>query len=168
MQQCEARIDGIAVPALRHGTKTQKLRPGFPRKSRAIEVLLNFFRRAARRSLARAVGERFCVRARCGFAGILDVWQEAAAPPWHKRSGERRRHTAVGTPYRKNRVKLQKPRIPMGLRGAFYYWVRYLRKSAQALSIRASHCCVSCQKPTRPQRLFRLTLGRDIPSVLLQ
>ena len=62
---------------------------------------------AARHPLARVVGEEFCVRARCGFAAILDVWQEAAPPPWRKRPGEHRRHTGGGQPSQeKNRVKL--------------------------------------------------------------
>ena len=62
---------------------------------------------AARHPLARVVAEEFCVRARCGFAAILDVWQEAAPPPWRKRPGERRRHTGGGQPSQeKNRVKL--------------------------------------------------------------
>ena len=56
---------------------------------------------AARHPLARVVGEEFCVRARCGFAAILDVWQEAAPPPWRKRPGEHRRHTGVGSPHKK-------------------------------------------------------------------
>ena len=51
---------------------------------------------AARHLLARVVGEEFCVRARCGFAAILDVWQGAAPPPWRKRPGEHRRHTGGG------------------------------------------------------------------------
>ena len=50
------------------------------------------------RPLARVVGEEFFVRARCGFAAILDVWQEAAPPPWRKRPGEHRRHTGGGQP----------------------------------------------------------------------
>ena len=38
---------------------------------------------------------------------ILDVWQEAAPPPWRKRPGEHRRHTGGGQPSQeKNRVKL--------------------------------------------------------------
>ena len=53
---------------------------------------------AVRLPLARVVGEKFCVRARCGFAAILDVWQEAAPPPWRKRPGEHRRHTGGGQP----------------------------------------------------------------------
>ena len=78
---------------------------------------------AARRSLTRAVGERFWVGARCGFAGILDVGQEAAAQPRHKRFGERRRHTAVGTPHRKKSSKtFDKPRIPLGIRGELFDW----------------------------------------------
>ena len=62
---------------------------------------------AARRSLARVVGEEFCVRPRCGFAAILDVWQEATPQAWRKRPGEHRRHTDGGRPSQeKNRVKL--------------------------------------------------------------
>ena len=53
---------------------------------------------AARRSLARVVGEEFCVRPRCGFAAILDVWQEATPQAWRKRPGEHRRHTDGGWP----------------------------------------------------------------------
>ena len=62
---------------------------------------------AARRSLARVVGEEFCVRPRCGFAAILDVWQEAGPQLWRKRPGGHRRHTDGGRPSQeKNRVKL--------------------------------------------------------------
>ena len=50
---------------------------------------------AARRSLARVVGEVFFVRARCGFAAILDVWQETTPQLWRKRPGEHRRHTGI-------------------------------------------------------------------------
>ena len=62
---------------------------------------------AVHRPLARVVGEEFCVRPRCGFAGILDVWQEATPQAWRKRPGEHRRHTGGGAaPQEKNRVKL--------------------------------------------------------------
>ena len=90
----------------------------------------------ARRPLASVVGEEFFVRARCGFAAILDVWQEAAPPPWRKRPGEHRRHTGGGQPSQeKNRVKL------------LYCWgfiidlVRCRRICAVRFSIHASHCC---------------------------
>ncbi len=60
---------------------------------------------AARRSLARVVGEEFFVRARCGFTGILDVWQETAPRLWRKRPGEHRRHTGGGWPSQKKSSK---------------------------------------------------------------
>ena len=60
---------------------------------------------AARRSLARVVGEEFFVRARCGFAAILDVWQETAPRLWRKRPGEHRRHTGGGWPSQKKSSK---------------------------------------------------------------
>ncbi len=89
----------------------------------------------ARRPLARVVGEEFFVRARCGFAAILDVWQEAAPPPWRKRPGEHRRHTGGGQPSQeKNRVKLLKF-------GFFSDLVRYRRICAVRFSIHAPHCC---------------------------
>ena len=56
---------------------------------------------AARRPLARVVAEEFCVRPRCGFAAILDVWQETAPQAWRKRPGEHRRHTGGGQPHKK-------------------------------------------------------------------
>ena len=91
-----------------------------------------------RRPLARVVGEEFCVRARCGFAAILDVWQEAAPPPWRKRPGERRRHTGGGQPSQeKNRVKL----LNVGILSCFSDLVRWFSRSAVRLSIHASHCC---------------------------
>ena len=60
---------------------------------------------AARRPLARVVGEEFFVRARCGFAAILDVWQETAPRLWRKRPGEHRRHTGGGWPSQKKSSK---------------------------------------------------------------
>ena len=60
---------------------------------------------AARRPLAKVVGEEFCVRPRCGFAGILDVWQEATPQAWRKRPGEHRRHTGGGQPHKKKSSK---------------------------------------------------------------
>ena len=56
---------------------------------------------ATRRPLASVVGEEFFVRARCGFAAILDVWQETAPRLWRKRPGEHRRHTGGGWPSQK-------------------------------------------------------------------
>ena len=72
---------------------------------------------AARRPLARVVGEEFCVRPRCGFAGILDVWQEVTPQAWRKRPGEHRRHTGGGQPSQeKNQVKLFNFRLLRALR----------------------------------------------------
>ena len=42
------------------------------------------------------VGEEFFVRARCGFAAILDVWQEAAPQLCGKGPATTRRHNYVG------------------------------------------------------------------------
>ena len=43
--------------------------------------------------MARIVGAEFCVRARHGFAAILDVWQKTVPQPWRKRPSDNRRHT---------------------------------------------------------------------------